>query len=240
MQIRDYLTILGKRWWLILLVALAATAASVGYSKVQEPIYRSTIKLTVTPSRYDYGLTLVIENLLRQYSQRLQTNKLAEQVNERLQLDLSAEKLRSKVRVSPVSEDYLLMVTVDDTDPNRARDVAFAWADEFVKEQQILMAPVNPTDRIEVAMLDRPTPGELYFPKTRQLAIAAGALGLVVGLLFAFGLEYLDDTLKTVEDVERYASLPVLGTIPAAGPADFTPTGAADGRSALTRAGQGG
>lgn len=240
MQIRDYWSILSKRWWLVLLVAAAATAASIGYSKLQVPIYRSTVVLTVTPSRYDYGLTMVIESLLRQYSQRLQTDRIAEQVNERLQLDLSAEKLRSKVKVSPVSEDYVLMVTVDDTEANRARDIAFAWAEEFVEQQQVLMAPVNPTDRIEVAMLDRPTPGELYFPKTRQLAVAAGALGLVVGLLFAFGLEYLDDTLKTAEDVERYTSLPVLGTIPVASAADFVPGGAHDGRGAPSRARQGG
>ena len=240
MHIRDYWSIIAKRWWLVLLVAVAAVGATVVFGKLQQPVYRSTVKLTVTPSRYDYGLTLVIENLLRQYSQRLQTNKLAEEVNERLQLDLPVEKLRSKVKVSPISEDYLLAITVDDVEANRARDIAFAWADQFVKQQQILMAPVNPTDRIEVAMLDRPTPGELHFPKTRQLAVAAGALGLVVGLLLAFLLEYLDDTLKTAEDVERYTSLAVLGTIPSVGAADFVPTGGHDGRAVPTRVGQGG
>jgi len=213
-QLRDYWAVVSKRWWLILLVAFTATAGSYGFSKLQEPVYRSTIKLTVTPSRYDYGLTMVIESMLRQYSERLRTNRIAEAVNDRLHLDLSTEKLKSKVKVSPVSEDYILMVTVDDSDPNRARDIAYAWTDEFVKQQQILMAPVNPQDRIEVSILDRPTPGELYYPKTRQFAVAAAALGLVIGLLLSFLLEYLDDTLKTADDVERFAGLPVLGAIP--------------------------
>lgn len=240
MRIRDYWSILVKRWWLIVLVAVAATGAAVAFARLQVPTYRSTVKLTATPSRYDYGLTMVIESLLRQYSQRLQTNKLAEAVNDNLQLDLAPEKLLSKVKVSPVSEDYMLTITVDDTDPNRARDIAYQWAQEFVKQQQILMAPVNPTDRIEVEMLDRPTPGELYFPKTRQLAVAAGALGLVVGLLLAFLLEYLDDTLKTAEDVERHTALAVLGTIPIASAADFAPGTTHDGRVVAKRASQGG
>jgi capsular polysaccharide biosynthesis protein len=238
-QIRDYWSIISKRWWLILLVAIAAVGVTVGYAKLQQPTYRATVKLTVTPSRYDYGLTMVIESLLRQYSQRIQTDKLADAVNDRLQLLLPAEKLRGKIKVSPVAEDYILMITVDDTDPNRARDIAFVWADEFVKEQQILMAPVQPTDRIEVAVLDKPAPGDLFFPKTKQLAVAAAALGLVLGLVLAFLLEYLDDTLKTTEDVERYLTLPVLGSIPSAGASDFT-AGAHEKRATASRAGLGG
>ena len=227
MQLRDYWVVISKRWWLILLVAFAATLGSYGFSKLQEPVYRSTIKLTVTPSRMDYGLTMVIESLLRQYSERLRTDKIAEAVNARLQLDLPTDTLKGKVRVSPVPEDYILMVTVDDSDPNRARDIAYALADEFVNQQQILMAPVNPTDRIEVSILDRPTPGELFYPKTRQFALAAAALGLVIGLLLAFLLEYLDDTLKTADDVERFASLSVLGAIPVV--SSVTPNGTGSG-----------
>lgn len=240
MQIRDYWSIISKRWWLILLVAAAAVGVTVGYAKIQTPSYRATVKLTVTPSRYDYGLTMVVEGLLRQYSQRFMTDKLAGVVNDRLQLMLPTEKLRSKIKVSPVSEDYMLVVTIDDPDPNRARDIAFVWADEFVKEQQVLMAPVAPTDRIEISILDKPLPGDLFFPKTKQLAVAAAALGLVLGLVLAFLLEYLDDTLKSAEDVERYLALPVLGSIPSAGASDFAASGAHDRRKTPSRVGQGG
>jgi capsular polysaccharide biosynthesis protein len=221
-QIRDYWTILSKRWWLVVLVAAVATAASIGFAKVQQPVYRATVVLTVSPSRYDYGLTMVIESLLRQYSRQLQTEKLAQQVSDRLDLQLSPQSLLGKLKVSSVSEDYLLELQVDDIEANRARDIAYVWADEFLKQQQIRMSTVAPTDRILVEMLDEPAPAELYFPKTRQIAMAAGALGLVAGLLLAFVLEYLDDSLKAVEDVERYISLPVLGTIPTANAASTT------------------
>ena len=216
MQIRDYWLLFSKRWWLVLLVTAVATLASIVFARVQEPIYRSKVVITVSPSRYDYGLTLVIENLLRQYSRQLQTEKLAELVSQRLDLQLSAPRLLEKVKVSTVPEDYLLELQVDDAEANRARDIAYVWADEFLKQQQIRMSDVNPQDRILVDMLDKPVPGELYYPKTRQIALAAAVLGLVAGALLAFVLEYLDDSLKTAEDVERYTSLSVLGTIPTA------------------------
>lgn len=42
-------------------------------------------------------------------------------------------------------------------------------------------------------------------------------LGLAGGIALAFFLEYLDNTIKTVEDVTNYAQLPALGIIPAIG-----------------------
>jgi succinoglycan biosynthesis transport protein ExoP len=39
-------------------------------------------------------------------------------------------------------------------------------------------------------------------------------LGLVIGIALAFGREYLDQTLRTEEDVQRYLNLPVLSVIP--------------------------
>lgn len=48
---------------------------------------------------------------------------------------------------------------------------------------------------------------------TRNLAIGL-LLGLILGVLIAFVLEFLDDTLKTPEDVEQRLKLAVLGIIP--------------------------
>ncbi|MBI5395346.1 MAG: polysaccharide biosynthesis tyrosine autokinase [Verrucomicrobia bacterium] len=45
------------------------------------------------------------------------------------------------------------------------------------------------------------------------LGLAAIA-GLVMGIMLAFFIEYLDTSVKTIDDVERYLGLPVLGVIP--------------------------
>jgi capsular polysaccharide biosynthesis protein len=215
-QIRDYWLIFSKRWWLIVLVAAAASLSSYVYCKLQTPIYRSEVQLTVAPSRLDYGLTLVIDNLLTQYQQQLLTRQLATQVNDALKLDQPVDTLLGKVKVSAVSNGYLLDITVDDSDPNNARDIALVWVQKFIEQHQADQAPLDPLNRIEITMLDKPLPGVLFFPKTKQYVLAAGILGLVVGAVLAFLLEYLDDTLKTSDDVERFTKLPVVGSIPIA------------------------
>ena len=54
--------------------------------------------------------------------------------------------------------------------------------------------------------------------KMMNLALAL-SIGLILGVLMSFFQEYLDNTLKTPEDVQRYLHLPTLGVIPSAGAA---------------------
>ena len=76
------------------------------------------------------------------------------------------------------------------------------------------------SERTNVTMLDRPTSALQVWPQTRTFALAAGILGLLVGSVFAFILEFLDNTLKTPGDVERYVGLTTLGLVPMAARAD--------------------
>jgi capsular exopolysaccharide synthesis family protein len=53
-----------------------------------------------------------------------------------------------------------------------------------------------------------------YSPnKPLNLSLAL-AIGLVLGVCFAFGVEYLDNSIKTPDDIDRFIKLPALGVIP--------------------------
>ena len=234
MQPREYLAIFLKRWPLIAGIVVIAVAASFIFSRLQTPIYRATVFLAVSPSRIDYSLILSIENILRQNARQLTTDRLGEIVNARLNLDLPIERLREKAKVSAVPEDLLLMLEVDDTDANRARDIAFVWADEFSKFHQNKMAGLEPRDRIEIDLLDKPGPAVLNWPKRTQIMSAAAVLGLLLGSILVFALEFLDDTIKEPKDIDRYVGLPVIGTIPAWG-SDAAKAGSANGHKIIGR-----
>jgi hypothetical protein len=57
-------------------------------------------------------------------------------------------------------------------------------------------------------------PGGPYKPNLPQNLNLAAFIGLILGIALAFFLEYLDDTLRQPEDMERLTQLPVLGIIP--------------------------
>lgn len=51
-------------------------------------------------------------------------------------------------------------------------------------------------------------------PRARFVLFAAAIFGLLGGVALAFGLERLDDTMKSQDDVEKYVGLPFLGILP--------------------------
>jgi capsular exopolysaccharide synthesis family protein len=80
-----------------------------------------------------------------------------------------------------------------------------------VKEANIAgtMVPSN------VAVIDRGRlPEKPFKPKTKRNLTLAAVLGLTLGVGLALLLEHLDDSIKSVDDMERVCGLPSLGVLP--------------------------
>jgi capsular exopolysaccharide synthesis family protein len=92
-----------------------------------------------------------------------------------------------------------------------------ALLDELVKRlsETEVTARLQGTRDSNIEVVDRAlVPRGPYRPSlSRNLSLGL-VLGLGLGLGFVFFLEYLDRTLKTVEDVERILGLPLLAVIP--------------------------
>jgi capsular exopolysaccharide synthesis family protein len=69
------------------------------------------------------------------------------------------------------------------------------------------MAPVSIVDRAQA-------PGLPFKPNLLINLLLGLGLGLVAGIAGAVGLEFLNDTIKTREDVRKKLALPCLGTVP--------------------------
>lgn len=82
-----------------------------------------------------------------------------------------------------------------------------------LKEQDVVEnLPVTSVEIIERA---EPALEGAYAKPNKALNIVLSILaGLIVGVGMAFFLEYLDISVKTINDVEQYLQLPILGVIP--------------------------
>lgn len=59
-----------------------------------------------------------------------------------------------------------------------------------------------------------PTPNAPISPDSKRNGIFGSIVGLIFGCSLALFVEYLDNTLKTPDDVDKYFKLPLLGQIP--------------------------
>lgn len=211
---QEYVRIVAKHWRLIGALALIGLIAGVVLTVASTRLYRSSIKISVNPARPEYGTALTVNNLLNNYSLQLTTVHLAQDVVDKLRLDIAPEKLLSRVRVTPQQDNFMLLIEADNADAGTAERIATTLAATFVNQHNAANAEASRQDRIDLSVLDDAEPARLYRPRA-EINITAGLLaGLLLGALAAFGLEYMDDTLGSADDVERALGLRMLGAIP--------------------------
>lgn len=215
MEIRDYLNILRKRGWIIIALALLAALAAFGISRVQTPTYKAKAMVSVVPARPDWGLGNTAKDLLRNFAVNIKTHKTAREVINRAQLDMSTYDLLSKVEVNPVGDQFLVEIAAEDQEPEVAKTIALAFANQFVDERNAYYQQQDKQDRIEVKLVDDMIDAPLFKPKPLLNALAGMVLGGLLGLLLVFALEWLEaDILHTPAAVERTLGLSVVGAIP--------------------------
>ena len=88
-----------------------------------------------------------------------------------------------------------------------------------------------------ISVVDRAqVPGGPFKPSLFYNLAIALLLGVMLGVALALLLEFLDDTLKTPEDIEQQLRLPVLGIIPKLAGKQTVAQASADPRSAFSEA----
>lgn len=215
MDLRDFVSVLIKRGWIILLVAAITASSAFVFSQLQTVVYRSSIQLNVIPARLDWGLQQTIQNLMRNYSLEIKSRTTAQKIINREQLDLPVDDLLAMMTVSPIETDFLMQIDIDDIDADRAQLVAQTAAEIFVEDKRVEMLEQDKRDRVDVTIRDDAAPGSVFWPKTTLLVLAGGLFGLLTGALVVVGLEWLAaDIVRSSKDIERHSGLTVLGTIP--------------------------
>lgn len=213
MELNDYIRILKRRWWIILVTTVLTAGAAFAFSKMQEPTYKSSVRLLIT-SRPDFGQTQAAQALIRDFSAWLRSSYRAEDVIDELQLDMDPMALLGDVTIAPATDSNLIQIDVENSDPNLANDIARVWGDQLIQFRNSENAGLREEDRIKAQFLDDPQAG-LAGPNTK-INVAAGAVfGFLLGVILVFILEWIESgIIRRSEDIERYLGIPVIGTIP--------------------------
>jgi capsular exopolysaccharide synthesis family protein len=148
MELGRYLEILKRWWWLMTISTVLAAGASYLYSQQQPRIYASRTTLMVgtsiqspNPNETALGLSRTLAEI---YAQLVSRRPIAQAVIDKLGLKMSPEELANMIKTNVVPSAQLLEITVLDVNPQRARVLADALANEL-----ILQSPTGARSRQE-------------------------------------------------------------------------------------------
>jgi capsular polysaccharide biosynthesis protein len=217
MELRDYLRILRKRGWIIILTTLLTAAAAWGFSQMQTVEYKSTISVFVRPERIDNGTLLATKQILRGFVRYIDSLNFSQRVINQLGLDMKPDTLKGKVTIASKDEDYIIQIDVVDSDPAQSERVALEWANQFVQWRDQDNLKQRKEDRVDANIVQNPTTGK-FKPQTTLNVVAGAIIGLLLGVIIVFFLESIESNiLRAPDDVERVLGTTVIGAIPAAG-----------------------
>ena len=214
MSLTEYVQLIWRRGWIALLAAVLTIASAWVFSRVQQPLYRSTASILVQPARTDFGLTQSAKILLRSYVAWMNTRDNAQAVIDAVQIDLTPEELLGKVSIASDDSRFVIQIEVKDQNGELANDIARVWANLFVQWRNTENQKLRKEDRVDALLLGDPT-YSLYRPQLKINLLAGAVLGLLLGGVVIFILEYAEaGILRSPLEVERALGLSVLAAIP--------------------------
>ncbi|VEF49601.1 capsular polysaccharide biosynthesis protein [Bacillus freudenreichii] len=215
-SLRELMETIRKRLNLIVLITMAAVLVSgiISYFVIT-PIYQSSTQLLVNQAKsdqpmYNPGEIQTNLQLINTYNVIMKSPAILDQVNEDLGLDMTVSQLNGKITVQSEKDSQVVNVTVQDPDPNKAAEIANQVATVFQKEIVDIMNVDNVSILAKAEVGENPSPVK---PQPLLNMAIAFVVGLMAGVGMAFLLEYLDNTIKTEQDVEKLLELPILGVI---------------------------
>jgi capsular polysaccharide biosynthesis protein len=214
MNLTDYIRVILRRWWIIAALMAITMGSAFLFSRAQTPVYRATQRVLIQPSRIDFGLLEAATRLIRSYVVYLDSNDRAREVIDILQLDMIPSELRENVTISSDESRFLIQIDVDLPDGDLANDVARQWGVQFVEWRNEQNQRTRYEDRIQAIRIDDPIYGQIR-PSTTVNVIAGAVLGVLLGGVIVFVLEYLEsNVIRHQDDVRQALEIPVLGAIP--------------------------
>lgn len=214
---------LKKKLWIIAAaVVVCAVLGFVASVLFMTPAYTATTRIYVMNQGDDnqvvYSDFQVAAQFVNDYKVLITGQNVTKEVIEILGLNMTPGMLRSMITVSAETNTRVLDISIKDTDPQRAADIA-----NCVREiASVQLREIMSVDAVNLVYA-ADVPQSPSTPGAAKIMVLAAMVGLVAAVVVLAVCFILDDSIRTEEDVERYLGLGTLGVIPDSAELDAAP-----------------
>jgi len=219
-ELHDYLLILRKRWMSILLITWLAIAGAAIWTLFITPTYQAESQVFVSVSTGGSTSDLLhgsnfTQSRVKSYTDLVTRPRVLIPVIEDLGLAITPAQLAKSIAADAPLDTVLINITVTDTNPKTASDIANATAESLGTQVTALEKPAgtqqSPVHISSTQTATVPTTPAAPNPKV-NLALGL-LLGLAVGFLLAVVREVLDTKVRSEVDVQKITNASVVARI---------------------------
>jgi capsular exopolysaccharide synthesis family protein len=216
MEIKAYLGLIWRWFWLITLAALlSGTLAYIVSGQIPPTYEASTIVTVARRVAADSEYTPLSERPTATYVELLRKRTVLDEVISRLGLNVDSRTLERQLRVGVIRDTALIRVTVSDRDPGRATAIASALVDLVSMRGHELLGNDVTIRRYSLHVIDPAQVASLPVSPTIPLNVAVMA---VIGALLTLGgvliWAQFDDRVQSAEAIQALTGITTLATIP--------------------------
>lgn len=213
-DIKELIMVLLKKVWVIIIATIFCAIIAFAISKFRiEPKYESTTKLYLIANSDNQTVTYsdiqVGSQLTNDYMALVKSRPVLEDTISELNLDATTKELEDLISVSNPANTRIIEVTVKYSNPYTAKKIA----DKIRESSADHIENIMELKKINVVE-EGNVPIEKVSPNITQNTLIGGILGAIISVLSILIVYFLNDTIKTPDDVERYLGLSVLASIP--------------------------
>ena len=212
-DLRTLFRILIQKWWLIVGITILGFGLAFIYAYLYvDSEYTADVSMMVLVSNEEQTNEQNFNfssKLKSTYTELAKSDLVINRVIDELNLYYSPNQLRDMITVNAVQDTIIIKLTVVTNYPYNS----YAIANKMVEVMRDVSQNFEGFDNIEV--LDRAIEPTAPSGPNRLLYVLIGTiLGGILGVGLVFVIEFMDQTIKTTDDIENKLKLRVLATIP--------------------------
>ncbi|MDH4118869.1 MAG: Wzz/FepE/Etk N-terminal domain-containing protein [Acidimicrobiia bacterium] len=199
MELKQFLKVIWRRWWLAAVAAAVTLGLTFIYTSRQPWVYEAEATFVVRPRLVDAADSLkATDTLIRgaEINSTFAGIARSEIVGDRAAEVVGSDRVKGQgmsVRTDVVAGTNILRITVSGGEPELVQEYAAAVAGETVRYIDDL------NDVYALAALDPPEiPNSPAGPNKGMTNIIGGVLGVMLGAVLAFAVEYLSEPVPEI------------------------------------------
>lgn len=203
---KDFLSVLKRGKWLILLLTVVTTllvgAISYYLIKSDKSVYQTSTSVIVGKKEDIVNAKDYIDT----YKEIASSYNVAKNTSVALNGSMSTQEVQKAYSVTATAGDPILKISSSGRSPKESMDISNAVFTSFSGE----VKRIYPNETLEIMENSVQTNTSSSRTLVRNVVLAA-LLGLFLSIFIVTFIGYFDTKIRTRDDVEKYLDLPVIG-----------------------------